>query len=134
MLLLVNYGFQYLFGGHSMARQWLETEQVSVDAHTFRFSGRTPMIGAIHMIGEARDAAWIDTLLAPCPRVKVWLDELKCAAELRRRLDSDLQCLSSSDRSWVLLNSQLATEAARLIQHKLSQGKMTESLYVKEGS
>ncbi len=117
-----------------MSRQCLETEHVSVDARTFRFSGRTPMIGAVHIIREARDAAWIDTFLAPCPRVKVWLDELKCATDMKRRLDSDLQCSSSSDRSWVLLNSQLAIEAARLIRHKLSQGKMTESLYVKEGS
>lgn len=37
------------------------------------------MIGAIHMISEARDAAWMDTLLTPCPRVRVWLEELRCA-------------------------------------------------------
>lgn len=134
MLLLINYGFQYLFGGHKMARRWLEAERVSVDAHTFRFSGRTPMIGAIHMISEARDAAWKDTLLAPCPRIKVWLDELKCTTDMRKRVASDLQALSSSDRSWVLLNSQLAIEAARLIRRGLSQGKTTESLYIKESS
>lgn len=45
------------------------------------------MIGAIHMVSEARDAAWIDTLLAPCPRTKVWLDELKCAADMRSRVE-----------------------------------------------
>lgn len=134
VLLFVNYGFQYLFGGHQMARQWLEAEHVSLDAHTCRFSGRTPMIGAIHMLSEARDAAWIDTLLAPCSRIKVWLDELKCAADMRRQVDSGLQALSSSDRSWVLLNSQLAIEAARLIRRRLSQGKTTESLYIKESS
>ena len=133
-LLLVNYGFQYLFGGQKIARQWLEAEHVSVDSHTFRFSGRTPMIGAIHMISDARDAGWIDALLAPCPRIKVWLDELRCAADMRSRVDSDLQALSSSDRSWVLLNSQLAIEAARLIRPRLSQGKTTESLYINESS
>ena len=134
VLLLINYGFQYLFGGHQTARRWLEAEHVSTDAHTFRFSGRTPMIGAVHMISEARDSAWVDSLLAPCPRIKVWLDELKCAADMRIQLDSDLKALSSSDRSWVLLNSQLTIEAARLIRRKLRQGKRTESLYIKESS
>lgn len=134
MLLLVNYGFQYLFGGYKMARQWLEAEQVSLDAHTFRFSGRTPMIGAIHMISEARDSTWMNTLLAPSPRVKVWLDELVCTADMISRANSNSQSLSSSDRSWVLLNSQLAIEAARLIRRTLSRGKTTESLYLNEKS
>lgn len=132
VLLLASHAFQYLFGGHRLARQWLEAEHVSIDAHTFRFSGRTPMIGAIHMISEARDAAWMDTLLAPCPRIKVWLDEMKCAADVRGQLDLDMKVLSSSDRAWVLLNAQLAIEAGRLIRRTLSQGKTTESLYVRE--
>ncbi|CAF9928127.1 MAG: hypothetical protein ALECFALPRED_003962 [Alectoria fallacina] len=134
VLLVVSYGFQYLFGGHKMARQWLEAEKVSVDAHTFTFSGRTPMIGAIHTLSQARDAGWMETLIAPCPRINVWLDELKCSADMRSRLDLDLQRLSSSDRSWVLLNTQLTVETTRLIRCKLSQGKATESLYVKESS
>ena len=131
ILLIVNYGFQYLFEGHKLARQWLEAENVSVDAHSFRFSGRTPMIGAIHTISQARDAEWMKSLIVPCPRIKVWLDELKCSAEMRTQVDLDMQILSSSDRSWVLLNSQLAIQAARLIREKLNQGKAPESLYVK---
>ena len=134
VLLLINYAYQYLLGGHRMAEQWLSAEGVCVNAHTFRFTGRTPMIGAVHIISEARDAAWIDALLAPCPRVKVWLDELKCAATMRSGVNSGLQALSPSDRSWVLLNSQLTIEAARLIQRKISGEKTTESLYPKESS
>ena len=134
VLLFIDHGYQYLLGGHQLARQWLGEEGVSINAQIFQFSGRTPMIGAVHIISEARDAAWIDTLLAPCPRIKVWLDELKCAALMRSRVNSDLQALSPSDRSWVLLNSQLAIEAARLIRRKLSGGKTMESLYCKESS
>jgi len=134
LLLVANYGFQYLFGGHTMARQWLAAERVSVDAHTFQFSGRTPMIGAIHSLSQARDAAWMETLIAPCPRISVWLDSLKCPAAMRGRLDCKVQGLSSSDRSWVLLNTQLTLEAERLIRRKLSKGKATESLYVKDDS
>lgn len=134
ILLVANYSFQYLLGGHKMARKWLEDEKVSVDAHTFRFSGRTPMIGAIHRLSQARDAAWMETLIAPCPRINVWLDELRCSTDMRNRLDLDLQKLSSSDRSWVLLNTQLTIEAEKLIRRELSQGKATESLYVTERS
>ena len=131
VLLLINYIFQYLFGGHQMARKWLEAEHVSVDAHTFRFTGRTAMLGAIHINSEAQDAPWMDSLLMPCPRIKVWLEELKGVTEIRDGRNSALQALSSSDRSWVLLNSQLAIQAARLIRLKLDKGKQTESLYIK---
>ena len=134
LLLLINYIFQYLFGGHRMARKWLEAEHVSVDAHSFRFSGRTAMLGAIHINSEAREAPWMDSLLMPCPRIKVWLEELKGTTETTDRPNPALQALSSSDRSWVLLNSQLAIQAARLIRLILSQGKTTESLYIKGSS
>ena len=134
VVLLVNYSFQYLTGGHRMARQWLEKESVSVDAHRFRFTGRTAMIGAIHLISEARDSTWMDSLLTPCPRIREWFDELRCTREMKGRPDCGMQALSSSDRSWVLLNSQLAIEAAKQIQSKLGQGKSMESLYIKENS
>ena len=134
MLVLANYGFQYIFGGHHIARRWLQAEGVSVDAHSFRFSGRTPMIGAIHTINEARDAAWIDTLLVPCPRIRIWLDELKCDADTRSQLNQDMQNLSLSDRSWVLLNAQLAIQAARIIRQELNYEKEAESLHVSESS
>ena len=40
----------------------------------------------------------------------------------------DMQKLSPSDRTWVLLNSQLAIQADRLIRARLSKGKPTKSL------
>lgn len=134
VLLVANYSFQYLFGGHKMARQWLEAEKVSVDAHTFMFSGRTPMVGTIHTLSQARDASWMESLIVPCPRISAWLDELRDPAVSKEQLDVRLRNLSSSDRSWVLLNTQLAVQAAKLIRQNLSQGKTTESLYVKGSS
>ena len=134
VLLIASHSFQLLFGGHKLARQWLEAEKLSVDAHTFRFTGRTAMIGVIHTLSQARDAEWMKTLIAPVPRIKAWLDELKCSPDMRARLDLDEQKLSSSDRSWVLLNAQLTIEAERLVRRELSQGKTTESLYVKVSS
>ena len=134
VLLVTNHGFQYLFGGHRIARQWLEAEKVSVDAHTFIFSGRTPMVGAIHSLSQARDAGWMETLIVPCPRISTWLDELKCAADAGSQVDINLEKLSSSDRSWVFKNTQLTLQAVKMIRAELSKGKATESLYVKGSS
>ena len=131
VLLVSNYGLQYLFGGHKVARQWLEAEKVSVDVRTFRFSGRTPMIGVVHSLSQARDAAWMESLIAPCPRISVWLAELKRPADQRGQLDVDPQGLSPSDCAWVALNTQLTLQAETLIRKELSRGKATESLYVK---
>lgn len=133
-LLVLNYALKYLRGSHRTARKWLEADSVSIDAHTFAFSGRTPMIGAIHMISEARDAAWMETLIVSCPRIKVWLDELKCSAAMQSQLAQRIQTLSPSDRSWVLLNTQLAVQASRLIRQELSQGKTTGRLDIDERS
>ncbi|KAL8941144.1 MAG: hypothetical protein Q9216_002409 [Gyalolechia sp. 2 TL-2023] len=126
VLLVLNYALRYLLGRHRTARKWLSTECVSVDAHTFAFSGRTPMIGAIHMMSEARDAAWMETLIVPCPRIAVWLDELKCSAAMQSQLAQRMQTLSPSDKSWVLLNTQLAVQASRTIRQVLSQGNPGE--------
>ncbi|KAI4184403.1 MAG: hypothetical protein L6R41_004755 [Letrouitia leprolyta] len=126
ILLVLYYVAQYLLGDHRTARKWLRRECVSVDAHTFAFSGRTPMIGAIHMLSEARDAAWMETLIVPCPRIAVWLDELKCTAAMQSQLAERMQALSPSDKSWVLLNTQLAVQASRMIRQELSQGKARE--------
>ena len=134
ILLIVNYGFQYFFGGHKMARQWLGAEKVSIDAQSYMFSGRTPMLGAIHTLSQARDASWMDTLIVPCPRIAAWLDELKDPSRSQEELDNRLQRLSSSDRSWVQRNTQLAAKAAEIIRQNLRQGRTTESLSVRQKS
>ncbi|KAL8998217.1 MAG: hypothetical protein Q9169_002702 [Polycauliona sp. 2 TL-2023] len=127
ILLVVYYTITHFHGSRRAAKAWLDAESVSFDAHTFQFSGRTPMVGAVYMISEARDAGWTETLLVSCPRRNVWLDELKCVAHMRRQLGQAMQNLSPSDRSWVLLNTQLAVEASRIIRGELDRGKTTES-------
>ncbi|KAL8992111.1 MAG: hypothetical protein Q9169_007363 [Polycauliona sp. 2 TL-2023] len=129
ILLALTYGFQYLFGGHTRARKWLEAEQTSIHAQTFRFSGRTPMIGAVHALSQARTSEWMETLIAPCPRIKAWLNGLN--PSVAPMVPQDLEALSSSDRSWVILNTHLATEAERMIRHELRKGQATESLDVR---
>ena len=134
VLLAVHYAFSYIFGGHKVSRQWLEAEGVSMNARTYIFSGRTPRIGAIHSLSQARDTAWMDALIVPCPRISVWLDGLRCSADERSHMEISMQKLSSSDRSWVIHNTQLTDQAVRKIREELSQGKATESLYLKSSS
>lgn len=90
------------------------------------------MIGAIHALSQARNAEWMGTLITPCPRISAWLNGLKGPVDPKSR--QDLSALSSSDRSWVLQNTQLTNAAEKLIRQKLTKGKATESLYAKEGS
>ncbi|KAI4264787.1 MAG: hypothetical protein L6R42_000119 [Xanthoria sp. 1 TBL-2021] len=132
VLLALTYSFQYLFGGYPKARKWLQAEQVSIHGQTFRFSGRTPMIGAVHALSQARNSEWMETLVTPCPRIRAWLNGLN--PSLKPMNPQDLGALSSSDRSWVILNIYMATEAEKLIRRELKRGQATESLYVKGDS
>lgn len=122
ILLTLNYAYHSLFNGHRLARQWLEAEEVSVDVHTFRFSGRTPMLGVIHSLSQARDATWMGAFITPCPRTGVWLEELKRPVNMRGKLHLSQQGLSPSDRSWVTLNTQLTVQAEIVIRKVLHQG------------
>lgn len=72
-----------------MAWQWLEAEHVSTDAHSFRSSGRTAMVSALHIISQAQDAEWMTSFVVPCSRIMIWLDELKRNAEMRVDVDVD---------------------------------------------
>lgn len=87
------------------------------------------MIGAVHTLSQARSAQWMETLIAPCPRISAWLHGLSSSGHPVNR--QDLTELSPSGRSWVSLNIQLATEAEKIIRRKLKKGKATESLYAK---
>ena len=135
-ILVANYCFQYLLGDHKMARRWLEADRVSVEANTFVFSGRTPMVGAVHALSQAQDATWMETMIVPRPRMSAWLHELKMPEESRSQLDVRVQKLklSPSDRSWVVLNTQLTIQAVDLIRSVLSKGRAVESLSVKKSS
>ena len=120
MVMLANRAFVWIYRDRNIVKRWLEAEDVAVSATTFEFTGRTSMLGAIHVLSEASNASWMDQLLAPSARRKVWLDELKRTAATRKKSNEDLALLTPSDRSWVLLHSQLAIGAARVMLHRLT--------------
>ena len=86
------------------------------------------MIGAIYTISQAPDPEWSTSLIVLYPWITIWLDELQCNAEIREQVD--MQRLSCSDRTRVLLNSRLAIRAGKLIRAEVSEGKTTKSLYL----
>lgn len=130
ILLVFNHVVHSLFGGHRIARQWLEAENVSVDANTFRFSGRTPMLGVVHTLSDARDAAWMGSFITPCLRTRVWLEELKRPIDMRGKMDFEHHKLGPSDRSWVIMNTQLTVQAEIVIRKTLHQGNPTDNVQV----
>jgi hypothetical protein len=76
-LVVVAWVFDYFFYSDGrIAAQWLKDQGVGIKAHSFRFTGRTPMIGAIQVLKETPVTAWMDGILAPSGRRAVWLAEL----------------------------------------------------------
>lgn len=115
-LMLGNYGVRLLGGRYQIARQWLDREGVGVEARTFRFSGRTPMVGCVHSLSGAGNANWMDALISPSRRREIWLQELSTAGEDGWE-EFKHECLNSSDSTWVRLHTQLARDAVDLVRH-----------------
>lgn len=119
LLLVVERLLQWSQNESQMVRNWLEAESVSVKAKSFRFTGRTPMIGAIHKLSESTATAWMDEIISPSARREVWLKSLGKGSNEMAVPDQDFQQLSSFDQGWVELNSGLATEAVKVIKSEL---------------
>lgn len=99
------------YSNDRLAAKWLKREGVQIDATTLQFSGRTPMIGAIHTLGNQKSTTWMDGIIAPSARRDAFL----------RKLSSDGQedvinkDLSANDEDWVYLNERLTLAARDII-------------------
>lgn len=122
VLMLGNYGVRLLGGKYQIARQWLDREGVGVEARTFRFSGRTPMVGCVHSLSGAGNAKWMDDLISPSRRREIWPQELNAAGEGGWE-DKRHECLDSSDSTWVRLHTQMARDTVDLDLDSIFQGK-----------
>lgn len=123
ILLIFERLLQWRQNESHMARNWLEAESVSVKAKSFRFTGRTPMIGAIHKFSGSAATGWMDDIISPSPRREVWLNQLSSGSNEVAVLDRDFEKLSSFDQSWVALNSGLATEAVKVMKRELDHDR-----------
>ncbi|KAL9635014.1 MAG: hypothetical protein Q9164_003733 [Protoblastenia rupestris] len=115
LLMLGNHVVKLLGGKHRLAKQWLDREDVGVDARTFKFSGRTPMVGCVHTLSGAKDAKWMDALISPSKRRDAWTHEL---GEKEEKGIQDWQGsgLNPSDCYWVYLNTRLTKNAVEIFK------------------
>ena len=93
-----------------VAKQWLRSEGVEVRAASFRFSGRTPMLGAIQLFGHGV-SGWMDEILQPSDRRTVWLDKLAGRGD-EEDVRKQESMLGEFDRQWVQRNCKLSFAAA----------------------
>ncbi|KAL9124465.1 MAG: hypothetical protein Q9217_006204 [Psora testacea] len=120
VLMLGNYAVKLLGGKHQMARQWLGREGVGVEARTFIFTGRTPMVGCVHSLSGAKDAKWMDALISPSKRRDSWMQELG-EKEAKGPDDWQNSGLNPSDCWWVILNTKLAKNAVEMVRQHFPQ-------------
>lgn len=125
LLLMFEQAFQWYRNEDQIAKKWLADEGVSMKAKSFRFTGRTPMVGAIHKLSGSAATAWMDDIVAPCARRNVWLKQLSKesneVAEKEAEADQDFEILSPFDQKWVSLNSGLVFEAFKVMKSELGR-------------
>ncbi|KAK9422447.1 hypothetical protein SUNI508_04803 [Seiridium unicorne] len=84
-----------------LASDWLQGEGVEVDSHTFQFTGRAVMLGAIQLYSGTKVTTWMDDIMVPHPRRDAWLDYMKTGEITHEMSDTDIEwiertaCLSS---------------------------------------
>jgi len=122
IVLIISTIMQSRYRRRSLASMFCKDNGVLAKSNSFRFSGRTPMLGAVQRIGKGKNWSWMDDILAPCYRREVWARELSIDEE-----DQDVNTwdgkqvveargLTEEDMKWICLNTVLALRGAILIQ------------------
>lgn len=100
-----------MYNDGRIAHRWLKRNGIKVEAFSLQFSGRTPLIGAVQVLGGHRVTSWMDGILAPSDRRSVWLQRL-ASQEVKPELEKKL---SKSDNSWIDLNVILTNQAVNML-------------------
>lgn len=119
ILMLLDNRMHWRYRKNQLAQRWLRTEDICVKAKSFEFTGRTAMLGAIHKMSGTKVTTWMDEIMSPVPRRQAWLDRLSKSPDSNSSPNSDFDSLSRFDQDWVLLNSELATQATSVLQAEL---------------
>lgn len=117
-LIIVSFIFErLLYNNKRLANLWFQKEGVSINAHTFRFSTRSAMVGTIQVMKQSSVTCWMDTILAPSKRREAWL------AFLAGHADAIMleQSLDQSGKDWVLLSVNQTQLAVNIIMDTMCQ-------------
>lgn len=121
ILLLSAEAMHWRYRKNQLARRWLVTEDVSVKARSFEFTGRAAMLGAIHKVSGTKVTNWMDEIMPPVPRRQAWLKRLSKGLDEFPLPDPDYEALSRFDQDWILLHSELAMQAASVLQEEFGK-------------
>ncbi|MCJ1240189.1 hypothetical protein MMC14_008189 [Varicellaria rhodocarpa] len=119
--MLIAEGFMWCGRDLQVAKHWLGVEGITVEAKSFEFSGRTPMVGAIQRFSGSKNSRWMDDLVCPSPRREAWLERLGVMtnSEPSQKYDD----LGEFDKRWVDINVTLGMRAADLLQAQFSNSE-----------
>jgi hypothetical protein len=76
LLMVVTWTLQLRYTNDALVKHWLDSENISVEATSFEFTGRTIMLGAIQAFSGSQRTLWMDEIVAPHPRRDAWLEKL----------------------------------------------------------
>jgi hypothetical protein len=115
VLVAVAWTLDYLlYNEDRLAALWLERECVAIRARSFRFSGRTPMLGVIQVLKGTAVTSWMDGILAPSSRRAVWLAQLN--GDTGEAVPAVARPLNQADIEWVNRNKTLTDIAVATIR------------------
>lgn len=138
-LMLMVWIVHWCFGRHRPVEDWLRKEHISFRAHSFEFTGRVPMIGAIQLLNDnmsstranglvgPRNTAWMDDIVAPCMRRNTWTERLLKHAKHVETDGKDVEALNDADRKWVENNTRWAIQAADCIQTEMGEAEQIQA-------
>ncbi|KUI55414.1 hypothetical protein VP1G_02848 [Cytospora mali] len=110
-LVAVAWAYDHVaYSDDKIAATWLRHEFVVPTAQTYRFGGRTAMIGTIQALSNTSVTSWMDGILAPSDRRDVWLSKVAGHPATEK-----LEALSIGDRKWVDLNMRLTEQALKTL-------------------
>jgi len=132
-LMIITWISKLIFPSHKSAAKWMRKENIKCSARSFRFTGRTSMIGAVQLLGEKLNRkrlnsnanwgnSWMDGIIAPSPRRQIWTNRLTQIAAGTEWSEAEVKELSECDRHWVEKTTERTLEAVMCIEIETPAG------------
>lgn len=126
LLMMLDFLWRWRYNDDQVVRRWMETEGVGIKTKSFKFTGRTMMIGAIHSLSGSNRTAWMDEILSPHPRRDAWLTRLQglgSKSSCEDTMSNVNGIWSTHDWRYIMLSSELAHSSAEILKTAKSTKK-----------